>query len=130
MKRGFKTPLTALPADVKERLEAEGLVGTILLDFDYPPLLVAVRCSEAILVSVLAETLLEQRSGQMAGRRSIPVLGRIGCWVSGGIHSLTWVALVRCGISSLHSDAQSAMLVEEATAIVDRRRQRLEEPKR
>ena len=35
--RGFKTPLTALPEDVRERLDVEGLTGTILIDFEYPP---------------------------------------------------------------------------------------------
>ena len=35
--RGFKAPLGALPEDVRERLEAEGLSGSLLIDFDYPP---------------------------------------------------------------------------------------------
>jgi len=59
MKRGFRAPLQALPEDVRERLETEGLAGSILVDFDYPP---APRC-RAIqrshpLVSVLAVVLL------------------------------------------------------------------------
>ena len=36
-RRGFKTPLTALPEDVRDRLDLEGLAGTIFVDFDYPP---------------------------------------------------------------------------------------------
>src|SRR5205823_12544236 len=36
-KSGFKAPLGALPEDVRERLEAEGLSGTVFVDFDYPP---------------------------------------------------------------------------------------------
>src|SRR5262249_6724455 len=39
--RGFKAPVASLPEDVGERLEAEGLAGTMLVDFDYPP---APRC--------------------------------------------------------------------------------------
>ncbi len=60
-KRGFKAPLSALPEDVSERLDAEGLSGSLLIDFDYPP---APRCRPVQrshpLVSVLAETLLER----------------------------------------------------------------------
>src|SRR5207237_8571165 len=66
-KRGFKTPLTALPEDVRERLDAEGLSGSLLIDFDYPP---APRCRPVQrshpLVSVLAETLLERTLGNAA----------------------------------------------------------------
>src|SRR5262249_23767596 len=40
-RRGFKAPLDALPEDVRERLESEGLAGTLLVDFAYPP---APRC--------------------------------------------------------------------------------------
>ncbi|KAJ8136522.1 hypothetical protein OY671_010265, partial [Metschnikowia pulcherrima] len=36
-RRGFKTPLNALPEDVRERLEVEGLEGSLLIDFEYPP---------------------------------------------------------------------------------------------
>lgn len=122
MKRGFKTPLTALPADVKERLEAEGLLGTMLLDFDYPP---APRCRPVQrshpLVSILAETLLERTLGANGqdGEVDPGVLGRIGCWVSSGIHSLTWVALVRLRhqLITQRGSRQNTMLVEEATAI-------------
>jgi hypothetical protein len=58
---GFKAPLGALPEDVRERLESEGLTGTVLIDFTYPP---AARCRSVQrshpLISVLAETLLER----------------------------------------------------------------------
>lgn len=121
MKRGFKTPLTALPADVKERLEAEGLTGTLLLDFDYPP---APRCRPVQrshpLVSILAETLLERTLGTSGygGEPDPGVLGRIGCWVSSRIQSLNWVALVRLRHQLLtqRGARQNTMLVEEATA--------------
>jgi superfamily II DNA/RNA helicase len=56
---GFKASLSALPLDVRERLEAEGLVDTLRVDFANPP---AARCRglrrSDPLVSVLAETLL------------------------------------------------------------------------
>jgi hypothetical protein len=80
--RGFKTPLTALPDEVRERLEAEGLEGTLLIDFATrpPPRCRAVQRSHP-LVSVLAETLLE-RSLSGDADRDPGVLGRVGCWVS------------------------------------------------
>jgi superfamily II DNA or RNA helicase len=122
MKRGFKTPLSALPADVRERLEAEGLVGTMFLDFDYPA---APRCRPVQrshpLVSILAETLLERTLGATGqdGEVDPGVLGRIGCWVSGGIRSLTWVVLLRLRhqLITQRGARQNTMLVEEATAV-------------
>jgi superfamily II DNA or RNA helicase len=122
MKRGFKTPLTALPEDVRERLEAEGLLGTMLLDFDYPP---APRCRPVQrshpLVSVLAETLLERTLGVVGQNDETDpgVLGRVGCWVAEGVTSLTWVALVRLRhqLGAQRGSTSTTTLVEEATAI-------------
>ena len=122
MKRGFKTPLTALPEDVRERLEAEGLLGTMLLDFDYPP---APRCRPVQrshpLVSVLAETLLERTLGVVgqSDETDPGVLGRVGCWVAEGVTSLTWVALVRLRhqLGAQRGSTSTTTLVEEATAI-------------
>ena len=122
MKRGFRTPLTALPEDVRERLEAEGLLGTMLLDFDYPP---APRCRPVQrshpLVSVLAETLLERTLGVVgqSDETDPGVLGRVGCWVAEGVTSLTWVALVRLRhqLGAQRGSTSTTTLVEEATAI-------------
>jgi len=94
----------------------------MLLDFDYPP---APRCRPVQrshpLVSILAETLLERTLGANGqdGEVDPGVLGRIGCWVSSGIHSLTWVALVRLRhqLITQRGARQNTMLVEEATAI-------------
>jgi superfamily II DNA or RNA helicase len=121
-RRGFKTPLTALPEDVRERLEAEGLSGTVFVDFDYPP---APRCRPVQrshpLVSVLAETLLERTlsSAAMADANDPGVLGRVGCWVADGIKSRTLVALVRLRhqLTSQRGAHATTMLVEEATAL-------------
>lgn len=122
MKRGFKTPLTALPEDVRERLEAEGLTGTMLLDFDYPP---APHCRPVQrshpLVSVLAETLLELTLGVVGQNDETDpgVLGRVGCWVAEGVTSVTWVALVRLRhqLGAQRGSTSTTTLVEEATAI-------------
>lgn len=122
MKRGYKTPLSALPDDVRERLEAEGLEGTMLLDFDYPP---APRCRPVQrshpLVSVLAETLLERTLGTsgLDADADPGVLGRVGCWMAEGVTSLTWVALVRLRhqLGTQRGANNNTTLVEEATAI-------------
>ncbi|MBK8999592.1 MAG: DEAD/DEAH box helicase [Myxococcales bacterium] len=122
MRRGFKTPLDALPEDVRERLGAEGLAGTLLLDFDYPP---ALRCRPVQrshpLVSVLAETLLERTLGSEADDDAPDpgVLGRVGCWVAEGVRSRTLVALVRLRhqLTTQRAAHASTLLVEEANAL-------------
>lgn len=121
-RRGFKAPLTALPGDVRERLEAEGLEGSLLVDFEYPP---APRCRPVMrshpLVSVLAETMLERTlgSGAISDVNDPAVLGRVGCWVADGITARTLVALVRLRhqLTSQRGSKQTTLLVEEATAI-------------
>jgi hypothetical protein len=122
LKRGFKTPLTALPEDVRERLEAEGLSNTLFIDFDYPP---ASRCRPVQrshpLVAVLAETLLERTLASAATDDSNDpgVLGRVGCWVAEGVISRTLVALLRLRhqLTSQRIGNTSTLLVEEATAL-------------
>ena len=37
MRRGFKVPTAPLPAEVRERLDAEDIAGTVAVDFAYPP---------------------------------------------------------------------------------------------
>jgi len=121
-RRGFKTPLTALPEDVRERLDVEGLAGSLLIDFEYPP---APRCRSVQrshpLVSVLAETMLERTLGNLAVAdvNDPGVLGRVGCWVAGGVTSRTLVALVRLRhqLTSQRGAQATTLLVEEATAI-------------
>lgn len=122
LKRGYKAPLGALPEDVRERLESEGLTGVLHLDFTYPP---APRCRPVQrshpLVSVLAETLLErslasviQENGSDPG-----VLGRVGCWNSTAVKARTTVVLLRLRhqLVSQKVRRSTTMLVEEATAL-------------
>ncbi|HJV26307.1 MAG TPA: helicase-related protein [Aromatoleum sp.] len=121
-RRGFKVPLDALSEDVRERLDVEGLAGSILIDFKYPP---APRCRPVQrshpLVSVLAETMLERTLGNVASVDvSDPgVLGRVGCWVADCVTSRTLVALVRLRhqLSSQRGSQANILLVEEATAV-------------
>jgi hypothetical protein len=111
-----------LPDDVQERLEAEGLSGTVLLDFEEPP---APRCRSVQrthpLISVLAETLLERTLAQNGDDAiSDPgVLGRVGCWVASGVTNRTTVLLLRIRhqlVSQTKSKA-TTLLVEEANAL-------------
>lgn len=120
-RRGFKTPLTSLPDDIRERLEAEGLSGTLHLDFAYPP---APGCRSVQrshpLVSILAEALLERTlEGDSNGDRPDPgVLGRVGCWISADVTDRTVVVLLRLRHQLVAQKARhsSTLLVEEATA--------------
>jgi superfamily II DNA or RNA helicase len=121
LRRGFKAPLGALPEDVRERLESEGLEGTLLLDFDQPPPARSqfVHRSHP-LVAVLAETLLERTLGVRAGDNADPgVLGRVGCWVSGTAAETTVLALlrVRHQLTAGKAARAATLLVEEATAL-------------
>ena len=119
--RGFSAPLDGLPDDVKERLETEGLSGTVLVDFNYPP---PARCRSVQrshpLVAVLAETLLERTLGQHAVvGADLGILGRVGCWTSAAVDARTTVALVRMRhqLITKRRGQTSTLLVEEATAI-------------
>lgn len=122
LQRGYKAPLAALPEDVRERLESEGLSGTLRLDFKYPP---AKPCRSVTrshpLVAVLAETLLERTlaAGPGDGDGDPAVLGRVGCWVSGEAKERTIVALLRLRhqLATQRSGRSSTLLVEEANAL-------------
>lgn len=126
LRRGaYKVALGSLPEDVRERLEGEGLTGSPLVSFGYPP---KPRC-RAIqrshpLVAVLAESLLERTLGDAAaptnGEAQDPaVLGRVGCWTSGLVKERTTIAILRLRhqLTAQKGKTNSTMLVEEAAAI-------------
>jgi superfamily II DNA or RNA helicase len=121
LRKGFKAPLAPLSADVRERLDAEGISGTLLIDFSYPP---AARCHPVQrshpLVSIMAETLLERTLARDGDSASDPaVLGRVGCWISPAVKARTVVALMRLRhqLTTQRSQRSSTLLVEEATAL-------------
>lgn len=132
-RRGYKAPLAPLPEELRERLEAEGLTGTLRIDFGNPA---AARCRPVQrshpLVSILAETLLERtlaRSASAAdgagasisgnGAADPGVLGRVGCWVSEAVTERTTVALLRFRhqLATYRPGRSTTLLVEEATAV-------------
>jgi superfamily II DNA or RNA helicase len=126
LKRGaYKAALAGLPEDVRERLEAEGLSGSPLISFGYPP---KPRCRPIQrshpLVAVLAESLLERTLADAAApanaeQRDPGVLGRVGCWISADVKERTTVAILRLRhqLTAQKGKATSTLLVEEAAAI-------------
>ncbi|MBF8288177.1 MAG: Superfamily II DNA/RNA helicase, SNF2 family, partial [Candidatus Rokubacteria bacterium] len=120
--RGFKVATSPLSEEVRERLEAEGIEGTVAIDFTYPP---APRCRPVQrshpLVAVLSETLLARTlapdNGASGGNPS--VLGRVGCWISDGVRVRTTVALLRLRHQLIlrRRRQETTLLEEEATAI-------------
>ena len=118
--RGFKVPTAPLPAEVRERLAAEDIAGTVAIDFAYPsaPGCRPVQRSHP-LVAVLAETLLGRTlsvdDGAAAGGDP-SVLGRAGCWISEGVRARATVVLLRLR-HQLLSRRREPLMVEEATAL-------------
>ena len=124
LRRGFKVPTAPLPGEVRERLEAEGVAGTVAIDFAYPP---APGCRPVQrshpLVAVLADTLLGRTlsagDGDASTRDDPSVLGRAGCWISEGVHGRTTVALLRLRhqLISRTRHGETTLMVEEAAAL-------------
>ncbi|TAK31180.1 MAG: DEAD/DEAH box helicase [Myxococcaceae bacterium] len=122
LRSGFKAPLSTLPPDLRERLDAEGLAGTLFIDFAYPP---PARCHAVHrshpLVSVLAEALLERTlaAGAVGAQDDLGVLGRAGCWVSSAVTKRTVVAILRLRhqLTVQRAGVVSSLLVEEAAAL-------------
>jgi superfamily II DNA or RNA helicase len=123
LRRGFKVAMTPLPTEVRERLEAEGLAGTVKVDFAYPsaPGCHPVQRSHP-LIAVLAETLLGRTLSMETGEPSgadPSILGRVGCWISDGVRARTTIALLRLRhqLLSRKQRQETLLMVEEATAL-------------
>lgn len=120
MRRGYKVPLTALPPDVRERLDADGLVGTLRVDFVYP----ARGCTSVLrshpLIAVLADTLLERTLASIShdiDENDPALLGRVGCWIAPIAERMTITLLRLRHQLTITGLRASTILVEEATAI-------------
>jgi hypothetical protein len=122
LRRGFKVPTATLPGEVRERLETEGIAGTVAVDFTYPPApgCMAVGRSHP-LIAILAETLLSRTlsDNDNASGNDPSVLGRVGCWISDGVRSRTTVVLLRLRhqLLSKKQRQETTLMVEEATAL-------------
>ncbi len=121
-RRGFKVPTAPLPDEVRERLAAEDIAGTVAIDFAYPsaPGCRPVQRSHP-LVAVLAETLLGRTLSVDDGDAAAgdpSVLGRAGCWISEGVRARATVVLLRLRHQLLSSRrGREPLMVEEATAL-------------
>ena len=121
--RGYKVPTAPLPTEVRERLETEDISGTVSIDFTYPsaPGCRPVQRSHP-LIAVLADTLLG-RSLSVEDTDVSPgdpsLLGRVGCWISEGVHVRTTVALLRLRHQLLtrKRHRETTLMVEEAAAL-------------
>ena len=124
LRQGFKVPTAPLPDEVRERLEAEGVAGTAAVDFAYPA---APGCRPVQrghpLVAVLADTLLARtlsvEDDDTSTSDDPSVLGRVGCWISEGVHGRTTVALLRLRhqLLSRTRRRETTLMVEEAAAL-------------
>jgi superfamily II DNA or RNA helicase len=125
LRRGYKVPTASLPPDVRERLEVEGIEGTVAIDFAYPaaPGCRPVQRSHP-LIAVLAETLLSRTlsfdNNSVSTSQDPSVLGRVGCWISQEVRTRTTVVLVRLRhqlISKKQRQETTILMVEEAGAL-------------
>jgi hypothetical protein len=123
LRHGFKVATAPLPAEVRERLEAEGIADTVTIDFAYPsaPGCRPVQRSHP-LVAVLAETLLGRTLSMEntdLSSNDPSLLGRVGCWICDGVRVRTTIALLRLRhqLVSRRQRQETTLMVEEATAI-------------
>lgn len=113
---GFRSPLTHLPREVKERLEVSGLLNLKKLDFSYP----TVRGAEFIhrthpLVGHLADFIAEQA---MSGEDT-DLVARAGAIYTHAVNSKTTVYLLRLRsrLTIRRARQSREMLAEEALAL-------------
>lgn len=114
----FKAPLDALPASLKERLAAEGLAGTLRLDFKQPPAQGATFVQRTHpLVVALADTLLEQALDSQS--TDVDGVARAGAAFVGHVPFKTTVLLLRLRhqLSITRDNHTRLMLCEETVAV-------------
>lgn len=119
VKQHFKLLTEHLPLPVQERLAAEGLAGTLRIDFHQP----AAQGTTFIhrthpLVSVLADTLLEQALDATAADDSTAV-ARAGVAFVGAVTLKTTVLLLRIRhqLTVTHGTQSRLLMCEEALAV-------------
>lgn len=125
--RSWRAPLGALPSALRERLESEGLDGTVRVDFAQPSAKGArfIHRSHP-LVGALAEDLLERALvGESGAADGLALLGRAGVWRTSAVDKQTTILLLRlrhqitATLSTAGSRAgrTSVLLVEEALPV-------------
>lgn len=114
----FKAPLDALPPSLKERLSADGLAGTLRLDFKQPPVQGATFVQRTHpLVVALADTLLEQALDSQ--NTDVDGVARAGAAFVGHVPLKTTVLLLRLRhqLSVTRDNRTRLMLCEETVAV-------------
>ena len=123
--KGYRAPLSNLPEDLRERLLADGLRGTLGLSFSVPaPMGTRFVHRSHPLISTLAEGLLERTLADAGLEVDLNVtdpamLGRTGCWVSPAVQNQSTVLMLRLRhqLSSVDARGGDTLLVEEAVAV-------------
>ena len=126
--RAWRAPVGALPSALRERLEAEGLEGTLRVDFAQP----AAKGARFVhrshpLVGALADDLLERALAGDAGGMAdgLALLGRAGVWRTAAVQKQTTVLLLRLrhqitatvGTAGGRPGRTSVLLVEEGLPV-------------
>ena len=114
----FKAPLDELPPSLKERLAAEGLSGTLRLDFKQPAAQGATFVQRTHpLVVALADTLLEQALDSQS--TDVDGVARAGAAFVGHVFLKTTVLLLRLRhqLSVTRDNHTRLMLCEETVAV-------------
>lgn len=122
LRNGYRAPLSGLSQELQSKLENDGFVGDVLVDFKYPaetgcrPIL---RSSP--LVHTLADSLLEKTLQATDETPGSEVLGRCGCWISSSVDVKTTVLLVRLRHQLITLPGKGSkprsLLVEEALTL-------------
>lgn len=120
VKQHFKLLTEHLPAAVRERLAAEGLVGTLRIDFRQPAALGAAFVHRTHpIVAVLADTLLEQALDDVSNGADDAQVARAGVAFVARVPRKTTVLLLRIRhqLSVTHGANTRLLMCEEAVAV-------------
>ena len=120
VKQHFKLLTGHLPAAVRERLAAEGLAGTLCIDFHQPVAQGATFIHRTHpLVAVLADTLLEQALEDDPSSGGDTAVARAGAAFVPGIQLKTTVLLLRIRhqLTVTHGSHTRLLMCEEAVAV-------------
>lgn len=120
VKQNFKLLTEHLPGTVQERLAAEGLSGTLRIDFHQPAAQGATFIHRTHpLVAVLADTLLEQALDATPSSDDAAPVARAGAAFVGAVSLKTTVLLLRIRhqLTVTHGTSTRLLICEEAVAV-------------
>jgi hypothetical protein len=119
--RAFKAPLASLvPVTLRERLEEEGLEGTMLFQFGDAPGTGRVHLHRAHpLVGLIAEALVETALDDAADPADPATLPRCGVWRTRGVAQITTLVLLRIRhrLETSTRSKRHSLLAEEAALV-------------